>query len=116
MTKLRFAPSPTGYLHVGNVRTALVNLLYARQTGGEFVLRIDDTDAERSEQKFVDALQEDLKWLGLDWDSSFQQSERFAEYEKAKQKLLAAGRLYPCYETQEELETKRHETARFWIA
>ncbi len=107
MTKLRFAPSPTGYLHVGNVRTALVNLLYARKIGGEFILRVDDTDKERSEEKFVDALKEDLAWLGLDCDSTFRQSERFDEYEKAKQKLLDAGRLYACYETQEELETKR---------
>ena len=106
-TVLRFAPSPTGYLHVGNVRTALVNLLYARKTGGEFILRVDDTDKERSEQKYVDALKEDLEWLGLNWDSTFNQSDRFAEYEKAKQKLLADGRLYPCYETQDELETKR---------
>lgn len=107
MTKLRFAPSPTGYLHVGNVRTALVNLLYARKTGGEFVLRVDDTDKERSEEKFVDALKEDLEWLGLKWDSSFRQSERFDKYEEAKQKLISAGRLYKCFETQDELETKR---------
>lgn len=107
MTKLRFAPSPTGYLHVGNVRTALVNLLFARKIGGEFVLRVDDTDKDRSEEKFVDALKEDLEWLGINWDSTFRQSERLEKYEEAKQKLLAAGRLYPCYETQDELETKR---------
>lgn len=107
MTKTRFAPSPTGYLHVGNVRTALVNYLFAKKTGGEFVLRVDDTDLERSKPEYVDALQQDLKWLRINWDSSFKQSERFDKYEAAKQKLISDGRLYPCFETQDELETKR---------
>ncbi len=106
-TITRFAPSPTGLLHVGNVRTALINYLYARKTGGEFMLRIDDTDLERSKAEFVDGIKEDLTWLGLKWDSTFKQSERVAKYEAAKQKLLASGRLYPCYETGEELDTKR---------
>ena len=106
-TKTRFAPSPTGLLHVGNVRTALINYLYARKSGGTFVLRIDDTDLERSKPEYVEALQVDLRWLGLDWDESFKQSERFDEYEKAKNRLIESGRLYPCYETQNELETKR---------
>ena len=105
--KLRFAPSPTGYVHVGNVRTALVNFLAARALDGEFILRIDDTDKERSKPEFEMVLKEDLEWLGLDWDSTFNQSSRFVEYEKAKEKLIADGRLYPCYETQDELETKR---------
>lgn len=106
-TITRFAPSPTGLLHVGNVRTALINYLFAKKTGAEFMLRIDDTDLERSKPEYIDGIKEDLTWLGLKWDSTFKQSERFADYEKAKQKLLAAGRLYPCYETGEELDTKR---------
>ena len=104
---VRFAPSPTGYLHVGNVRTAIVNWLFARKQGGKFILRIDDTDLERSREEFATAIQEDLDWLGLTQDSSFRQSERFARYEAAKQKLIEAGRLYPCYETPDELEVKR---------
>ncbi len=106
-TRLRFAPSPTGYLHAGNVRTALVNYLYARKTGGEFMLRIDDTDLERSKPEYIDSIHEDLKWLGIEWVKTFKQSERFARYDEVKQKLIADGRLYPCYETGEELETKR---------
>lgn len=107
MTKLRFAPSPTGYIHVGNVRTALINYLFAKKVGGSFLLRIDDTDPERSKQEYVDALQEDLRWLGIAWDDTFKQSDKVANYEAAKQKLIAAGRLYECFETQDELETKR---------
>lgn len=105
--KVRFAPSPTGYLHLGNVRTALVNWLFAHKVGGEFWLRIDDTDAERSKAEYEDALREDLLWLGIEWNGTFKQSERFAEYEEAKQKLISSGRLYPCYETQEELDVQR---------
>lgn len=107
MIKVRFAPSPTGYLHLGNVRTALVNWLFARKNGGEFWLRIDDTDTERSKVEFESAIEEDLAWLGLEWAGLFKQSNRFAEYEIAKQKLIAMGRLYPCYETQEELDVQR---------
>jgi glutamyl-tRNA synthetase len=104
---VRFAPSPTGYLHVGNVRTALINWLFARKQGGQFLLRFDDTDAERSTVAYEDAIREDLQWLGLNWDRSFRQRDHFAQYEEAKQKLIANGRLYPCYETAEEIEIKR---------
>jgi glutamyl-tRNA synthetase len=107
MIKLRFAPSPTGYLHLGNVRTALVNWLFVRKNGGEFWLRIDDTDTERSKAEYETAIKEDLEWLGLNWDGFFKQSEKFAQYETAKQKLIAMGRLYPCYETPEELDVQR---------
>lgn len=105
--KVRFAPSPTGYLHVGNVRTALVNWLFVKKNGGEFLLRIDDTDMERSTVEFEKAIEEDLSWLGLKWDSFAKQSDRMANYEAAKQKLIASGRLYACYETQEELDIRR---------
>lgn len=106
-TLVRFAPSPTGYLHVGNLRTALVNYLFARRTGGRFALRIDDTDTERSKSEYVRAIEEDLRWLGLDWDESFHQSHRFDRYSAAKNTLLASGRLYPCFERAEELEIRR---------
>lgn len=105
--RVRFAPSPTGYLHVGNVRTALVNYLFVRKNGGHFLLRIDDTDTERSKAEYEDALKEDLAWLGIVWDDYKKQSDRFAEYEKAKAQLIANGRLYPCYETPEELDIQR---------
>ncbi len=106
--RVRFAPSPTGFLHVGNIRTALVNFLFAKKQGGEFLLRLDDTDKERSLQKFEDAILEDLIWLGMKWDGDmFRESERFARYDEAKAQLIAAGRLYACYETAEELEFKR---------
>ena len=105
--KVRFAPSPTGWLHVGNVRTALVNWLFARQNGGTFVLRIDDTDRERSRSEYEDGIREDLAWLGLNWDSEARQSANMAHYEAAKQRLMAAGRLYTCFETGEELDIKR---------
>jgi glutamyl-tRNA synthetase len=107
MTKLRFAPSPTGYLHVGNVRTALVNWLYARKTNGVFLLRMDDTDMERSKPEYEAAIKEDLEWLGLEWGEYARQSDRYDRYEAAQNKLLADGRLYACYETEEELEVKR---------
>jgi len=105
--KVRFAPSPTGLLHVGNVRTALVNYLYTRHHGGSFMLRIDDTDDERSTQAFEQAIRADLTWLGLTWDSEDRQSSRLARYDEALQHLLASGRAYPCYETAEELGLKR---------
>jgi len=104
---VRFAPSPTGYLHVGNVRTALINWLFVKKMGGRFLLRIDDTDLERSDAKYTDAIKQDLEWLGLGWDAHTKQSDYFADYETAKQKLIADGRLYPCYETAEELDIKR---------
>jgi glutamyl-tRNA synthetase len=104
---VRFAPSPTGYLHVGNVRTALVNWLFARKAGGRFLLRLDDTDTERSRAEYAGAIEEDLRWLGLAWDDFRKQSDRLASYEAAKARLMASGRLYPCYETQEELDIRR---------
>lgn len=103
----RFAPSPTGRLHVGNVRTALHNWLLAKQAGGRFLLRIDDTDAERSSEDHVDAIRADLAWLGLVPDGEERQSARFALYEREFQKLVAAGRVYRCYETAQELDLKR---------
>lgn len=103
----RFAPSPTGLLHVGNARVALVNWLFARKSGGKFLLRIDDTDPERSKPEFTAAIEADLHWLGLAWDESFHQSARFDAYLAAFAKLRAAGRIYPCYETPEELDAKR---------
>ncbi|WP_292053755.1 MULTISPECIES: glutamate--tRNA ligase [unclassified Brevundimonas] len=105
--KVRFAPSPTGKLHVGNVRTALVNWLFAKGQGGTFVLRIDDTDLVRSTKESEDNIEIDLKWLGLEWDERYNQSKRFDAYEAAAEKLKAAGRLYPCYETAEELDRRR---------
>jgi len=103
----RFAPSPTGKLHVGNVRTALMNWLFVTASGGHFILRIDDTDTARSTAEYEAGIRADLSWLGLNWDSSFKQSERFGEYDKARDKLVAAGLLYPCYETSEELDRQR---------
>jgi glutamyl-tRNA synthetase len=105
--KTRFAPSPTGKLHIGNARTALINYLYAMHNGGEFILRIDDTDLVRSKQEFEEAIKNDLKWLGFSWGDIFHQSKRISSYEKLKEKLISDGRLYECYETQEELEIKR---------
>ncbi|MGE5767303.1 MAG: glutamate--tRNA ligase [Bacteroidota bacterium] len=105
--KVRFAPSPTGLLHVGNARQALVNWLFARAEGGRFLLRIDDTDSERSTPAFAAAIEEDLRWLGLDWDEKAVQSERLDRYAAAAERLKASGRLYPCYETPEELGLKR---------
>lgn len=107
MVRLRFAPSPTGYLHAGNVYTALRNFLMARKHNGEFFLRMDDTDLQRSKQEYVDGIQEDLKWLGLSWDHLDFQSHHLAEYADVAEKLKAAGRLYACYETPEELEIMR---------
>ena len=103
----RFAPSPTGTLHVGNVRTALHNWLLAKQAGGRFLLRIDDTDKERSREDYVEAIRADLAWLGLVPDGEERQSARFDLYEREFQKLVAAGRVYRCYETAQELELKR---------
>ncbi|HEU4877663.1 MAG TPA: glutamate--tRNA ligase, partial [Sphingomicrobium sp.] len=103
----RFAPSPTGRLHVGNIRTALHNALFAIAHGGRFLLRIDDTDAERSSEAFVDAIHADMAWLGLKPDATFRQSERFDLYEREFERLKAAGRVYACYETPEELDLRR---------
>ncbi len=107
MSKVRFAPSPTGFLHVGNVRTALVNFLFVKKNGGHFLLRIDDTDTERSKKEYEDAIQEDLRWLGIAWDSLAKQSDRFERYALAAEKLKKDGRLYACFETPEELDVQR---------
>jgi len=103
----RFAPSPTGRLHVGNIRAALHNYLFARKQHGRFILRIDDTDAERSTVEFDRAIGDDLAWLGLNPDVIVRQSQRFALYEREFERLRAAGRVYACYETPEELEVRR---------
>ncbi|WP_395624148.1 glutamate--tRNA ligase [Sphingomonas daechungensis] len=103
----RFAPSPTGRLHVGNIRTALHNFLFARKHRGRFLLRIDDTDRERSREEFVEAIRDDLGWMGLDPDTGVRQSERFDLYEREFDRLKSVGRVYPCYETPEELELRR---------
>ena len=108
---VRFAPSPTGRLHVGNARMALANWLFARKTLGRFILRIDDTDRERSEGRYVDAIKEDLVWLGIDWNQVSRQSERFDAYAAAFEQLRGQGRIYACYETADELAEKR-ERAR----
>ena len=104
---VRFAPSPTGLLHVGNVRTALFNWLFAKRQAGTFILRLDDTDRARSKPEYEAAIERDLKWLGLDWALKERQSERPAHYDAARDRLIAAGRLYACYETPEELDFKR---------
>ena len=103
----RFAPSPTGKLHVGNIRTALHNWLWARRNGGRFLLRLDDTDIERSTEAFAEAIHADLDWLGMRPDGHVRQSDRFALYESRFALLRAAGRVYPCYETAQELDLKR---------
>ena len=107
MTKVRFAPSPTGYLHIGNFRTSLINFLFAKNKNGHFMLRIDDTDDERSLKKYEDAIKEDLSWVGINWDSLEKQSSRLSNYDEALQKLLDKKRAYPCFETAEELSLKR---------
>jgi glutamyl-tRNA synthetase len=103
----RFAPSPTGRLHVGNIRTALHNFLFARKNGGKFLLRIDDTDRERSTSEFDQAIRDDLDWMGLTTDAMVRQSERFDLYEKEFERLREAGRVYACFETPEELDLRR---------
>ncbi len=107
MTTTRFAPSPTGTLHVGNIRTALHNWMWAQKHGGRFLLRIDDTDVARSSEANIASIRADLKWLGLNWDGEARQSERFALYEQRFAVLKEAGRVYPCYETSDELDLRR---------
>ena len=104
---VRFAPSPTGRLHAGNIRTALINWMLARASGARFILRLDDTDRERSTEAFAQGIRDDLAWLGLDWAQEVRQSDRFDRYAAAVERLKASGRLYPAYETQDELERKR---------
>ncbi|GBR04416.1 glutamate--tRNA ligase [Gluconacetobacter liquefaciens] len=110
--KLRFAPSPTGLIHVGNARQAIANALYARRHGATFQLRIDDTDRERSREEYADALRTDLTWLGIGWDETFRQSDRLDRYAAAIETLKDSGRLYPCFESEQELAAKREARIR----
>ena len=104
---VRFAPSPTGRIHIGNARTALLNWLFVRRRGGTFILRFDDTDLERSRTEYADAIEADLEWLGIRPDLVRRQSERMAAYDEAAARLKDLGRLYPAYETAEELDRRR---------
>lgn len=105
--RLRFAPSPTGRLHVGNVRTALVNWLFATKNSGDFILRMDDTDSSRSTEDNKQAICKDMRWLGLQWSETFNQSEQIDKYDQARDTLIEQGFLYPCYENSDELDRKR---------
>ncbi len=107
MTICRFAPSPTGFLHVGNIRAAIINFLYAKKTGGKFILRLDDTDIERTKDEYREMILKDLAWLGLEYSKIYKQSDRLAIYEEAKNKLIANGRLYECYESDIDLNLQR---------
>ena len=110
--RVRFAPSPTGYLHVGGARTALFNWLFARHTGGTLILRIEDTDFERSSEAMVEGILEGMRWLGLDWDEGpFFQSKRLDLYTATAAKLVSSGHAYPCFCTKEELEQRRQEAS-----
>ena len=104
---VRFAPSPTGKLHVGNIRPAVLNFLFAKAHAGHVMLRLDDTDCERSTEAFARGIERDLTWLGLNWDRSARQSDRMARYEEVAEQLRASGRLYSCYESTDELDRKR---------
>src|SRR5205814_6486498 len=119
--RVRFAPSPTGYVHVGNARTALFNWLFARHEGGAFVLRIEDTDVERSEKGYESQLVEDLRWFGLDWDEGpdkggpfgpYRQSERQDLYAQFAKELVGAGRGYFCFCSAEQLEAERQDALK----
>ena len=115
--RTRYAPSPTGALHVGNVRSGLFAYLFARHNGGEFILRIDDTDQERSTQESLDEILESLRWLGMEWDKgppdrAYFQSSRFERYREAALQLLREKKAYPCYCTAEELDAKRKQAER----
>jgi len=116
--RVRFAPSPTGPLHIGGARTALFNYLFAKKNGGKFILRIEDTDAQRSEQKWTDQIIEELKWLGIEWDEGpdiggefgpYKQTQKFDIYERHLKQLLDEGKAYHCFCTEEELEAKRQD-------
>jgi glutamyl-tRNA synthetase len=107
MTICRFAPSPTGFLHVGNIRAAIINFLYAKKTAGQFILRLDDTDVERTRDEYREMILQDMAWLGLEYSNLYKQSDRLEIYELAKNKLIAAGRLYECYESDAELNLQR---------
>src|ERR1700685_1985821 len=107
---LRFAPSPTGMLHIGGARTALFNWLYARHTGGQFLLRIEDTDRERSTPEAVGAILNGMRWMGLDWDGAeISQAARAARHRDVAEAMLRAGRAYRCYATADELTAMREE-------
>src|ERR1700761_1715439 len=97
MIKVRFAPSPTGYLHVGNARAALANFLFARRQGGRLLLRLDDTDTERGRPEYEQAIYDDLRWLGIEWDEPARQSDRTARYDAIAERLKGGGRLHPCF-------------------
>lgn len=115
--RVRFAPSPTGYLHVGNARVAIANFLFARRAGGAFVLRLDDTDAARCKPEYEAAIEEDLRWLGLLWDAGpIRQRDRLAAYAAAAERLKNADRLYPCWESEEELAFKRNQRLKRGLA
>ncbi len=116
MIKVRFAPSPTGYLHVGNARIAIANALFARRHNGNFLLRLDDTDSERSRPEYERGIEQDLRWLGIEWNESFRQADRNALYDAAAEKLRASGRLYPCFESEEELRFKRDQRLKRGLA
>ncbi len=116
MVKTRFAPSPTGYLHLGNARTAIFSYLFTRHHGGGFVLRIEDTDRERSKREYEEMLLKDLEWLGIEWDEFYRQSERFDIYREYVNKLLESGHAYPCFCTPEELDREREEAQRRGVA
>src|SRR3984893_5797223 len=108
--RVRFAPSPTGYLHVGGARTALFNWLFARHFGGTFILRIEDTDFERSSEEMVEGILDGMRWIGLDWDEGpFYQSRRLDLYRATAERLLASGHAYYCFCTKDELEQRRAE-------
>ena len=110
--RVRFAPSPTGFLHLGNARTAALNFLFARHAHGKFILRLDDTDPARSRDEYKKAIIKDLAWLGLPHDEVFSQSERLADYQKAADRLKEKGLLYPCYETAQELALLRRVSSQ----
>jgi glutamyl-tRNA synthetase len=114
--RARFAPSPTGWLHVGNAYIAVANALFARHAGGELLLRLDDTDTERSREEYARGIEQDLAWLGISWVRMFRQSDRLASYAAAADRLRAAGRLYPCFESEEELAAKREAQRRRHMA
>ena len=107
MVKLRSAPSPTGHLHVGNFRTALINFLFAKKNRGHFLLRIDDTDTDRSNSEFEQSIKDDLNWSGINWDSEKKQSLRLDRYKEISDDLIQRDYVYPCFETPEELSLKR---------
>ena len=107
ISKARFAPSPTGLLHVGNARSAVLNWAYINNKGGEFILRIDDTDQKRSNSDFEKQIKEDLKWLGITWNKTFNQSDRQNIYDKKIQELKNQNIIYPCFESAEELSLKK---------